>query len=92
MTEKELGAQRVPGYLAHWQTELDKTLQKIWLAKQCTYPETGLCHCSFPEQYSLVAASSLDTEQSKFSSVCIEEMDVKRIRMLGISSKSELLF
>jgi len=28
MTEKELGAQRVPGYLAPWQTELDETLQK----------------------------------------------------------------
>lgn len=71
MTEKELGAQRRLGHLALRLTEIDKILQKIWLAKQSTDAETGLCHCSIPVQYNLVAAFSLDTELSKRSSACL---------------------
>lgn len=83
MTEKELGAQRRLGHLALRLTEIDKILRKIWLAKESTDAETGLCHCSIPVQYKLVAAFSLDTGEANIlpPAYRTEEADVKRIRM-----------
>lgn len=85
----------VLGTLANWARW--NAAKKNWLAKQCTYPETGLCNCSFPEQYSLVAASSLDTEQSKFSSTCLywrngceEDKNVRHLQWVWIAVLTSL--